>query len=169
MQLRTASAGLKTTERSALDVLKKVIENFSGETKQQRFKEFCKLIAGNEEYQRAVRWYYFVNMCDQLAAAGKPDKPPAEKIQPAVSLADKVLKAVEREASVRRLKRKIVQTVLLDLILPNGKLLRDAKFEDCAKAGGWFSKVAQMGEPDQVVGEMLSEEQLRAVAPEVTA
>lgn len=58
------------------------------------------------------------------------------------------------------IKARAVQLVLLDLLLPNGKPLRDCTGADCEVAGGWLLKVAvQVG--DKIVGDVLSEERLQ--------
>jgi hypothetical protein len=53
--------------------------------------------------------------------------------------------------------------VLMNLELPNGKALKDSTFSECAKAGGFFSKVAKMGKPNAIVGKTMDEAALRKV------
>lgn len=50
--------------------------------------------------------------------------------------------------------------LLMKLLLPNGKTLQEATFRDCAFAGGWFVRIAKLGKPAQIVGQVLSEDQL---------
>ena len=50
--------------------------------------------------------------------------------------------------------------LLMKLLLPNGKVLQDATFRDCALAGGWFVRIARLGKPGQRVGDVLSEDKL---------
>ena len=53
--------------------------------------------------------------------------------------------------------------VLLNLVLPSGKMLKDSTGAECAGAGGWYTKIASRVAPDEVVGNVLSEEQLRKI------
>ena len=57
---------------------------------------------------------------------------------------------------------KIKVIMLLDLMLPNGKLLRDCTGVECRAAGGWLVKIAdRVG--DGVVGEVLSENEALSI------
>lgn len=66
------------------------------------------------------------------------------------------------QAKVASLVKEIQSVVLMDLILPSGKRLGDATFAECAKAGGWYIKIAKKGKPGQIVGKVLQESDLRA-------
>lgn len=68
------------------------------------------------------------------------------------------VEAVKAEAKARATK-----LVLLDFVLPNGKMLRDCTFAECAKAGGWLTKLANKGQPNEKVGAVLSEKEIKAV------
>lgn len=67
----------------------------------------------------------------------------------------------QRERAVAAIKVRAIQMVLLDMVLPNGKPLRDCTGKDCAKAGGWLSKIAGAIKPTDKVGAALNEEQVR--------
>lgn len=72
--------------------------------------------------------------------------------------------AAERTATVfAEMKAKVRGLVLLDLLLPNGKALRDATGDECAKAGGFFSEVAKHLKPTQVVDRHLREGDLQNI------
>lgn len=70
--------------------------------------------------------------------------------------------AARTVAAFEELKAK-VRVVLLDLVLPNGKALRDATGAECAKAGGFYSEVAKHLKPTQVVDRHLSENDLKNI------
>lgn len=57
--------------------------------------------------------------------------------------------------------------VLLDTVLPNGKKLRNATGADCKglapKIGVWLGKIARKVKPDQAVGKVLSEREVRDI------
>jgi len=75
----------------------------------------------------------------------------------------------EKAALVRNaeqiIKSRMETLVLLDMVLPNGKKLRDATGAECArfapKVGKLLKKVAEKVRPTQIVGEVLSEGQLK--------
>lgn len=61
------------------------------------------------------------------------------------------------------LKSKVRSVILLDLIMPNGKALRDATGAECAKAGGFYAAVAKSIKPTQVVDRHLTEGDLQNI------
>lgn len=68
----------------------------------------------------------------------------------------KVREAAAVEAEVIKTRK----LLLMKLLLPNGKTLQEATFRDCAFAGGWFVRIAKLGKPTQIVGQVLSEDKL---------
>ena len=72
-----------------------------------------------------------------------------------VEIAEKVTARIRQEA----------QIILLDMVLPNGKALRDCTGRDCSKLGGkvgaWLTKIAGKVKPGEVVGDVLDEAQVR--------
>lgn len=50
--------------------------------------------------------------------------------------------------------------MLLDLVQPNGKKLRDCSSEECRQAGGWLSAVGDRIGDDGIAGDQLSEADL---------
>jgi hypothetical protein len=52
-------------------------------------------------------------------------------------------------------------TILLDLLMPNGKRLRDCTGTECSQAGGWLVQVGTRIGSDGIVGERMSEAELR--------
>jgi hypothetical protein len=69
----------------------------------------------------------------------------------------------EAEELVNNLIDRAARLILMDLMLPNGKPLRDCTGDECAKAGGWFASIAGQVKPDDIVGKVLSEEQVRTL------
>lgn len=61
------------------------------------------------------------------------------------------------------MKAKIRDVVLLDLIMPSGKALRDATGAECRRAGGFYADVARALKPTQVVDRHLTEEDLQNI------
>ncbi|NNV20571.1 hypothetical protein EHE22_09055 [Ochrobactrum pseudogrignonense] len=71
--------------------------------------------------------------------------------------------AARTATAFEEMKAKVRSIVLLDLVLPDGKALRDATGSECAKAGGFFSEVAKALKPTQVVDKNLTENDLQNI------
>lgn len=51
--------------------------------------------------------------------------------------------------------------LLLQLVMPNGKRLAECTGSDCVRFGGWYSAIAALVPPDQIVGVHLDEQKLQ--------
>lgn len=71
--------------------------------------------------------------------------------------------AARTDRAFQEMKAKVRGVILLDLMLPNGKALRDATGSECAKAGGFYAEVAKSIKPTQVVDRHLSEGDLQNI------
>jgi hypothetical protein len=94
---------------------------------------------------------YFVEICRYWVANNLKALRPRSRGAPVDRIA-----AVEGRARAR----------LLDFILPNGKMLRDSTFGECAKAGGWLTKLSKLGQPGEKIGSVLTEKQVKAALKE---
>lgn len=54
---------------------------------------------------------------------------------------------------------------LMELTMPSGRTLGESTGSECSKAGGWLAKVGKAVGPTGIVGEKLTEEQLRKMLP----
>ncbi len=75
-----------------------------------------------------------------------------------------------RKKLIREMAEKMARTIrdicIMDLILPNGKAVRDSTFADCARAGGLFVRLAAKapkGKPNAIVGKVLTDKQAQAL------
>lgn len=71
--------------------------------------------------------------------------------------------ALRTSTAFEEMKAKVRGVILLNLVLPNGKALREATGADCAKAGGFFTEVAKALKPTQVVDRHLTESDLQNI------
>jgi hypothetical protein len=83
---------------------------------------------------------------------------------------DADLKKQFSNPSVAKIKTKIRERikiaagiVLLDMIMPNNKPLRDCTGAECAAVGGWLAMVAARMAPSQIVGKVFEENDIRAM------
>jgi hypothetical protein len=58
---------------------------------------------------------------------------------------------------------KDLKLFLLDLMLPNGKMLRDCTFSEAGRAGGWYTRLSKCGQPGEIIGATMTEKEVRAV------
>lgn len=111
---------------------------------------------------RAVVSYWLTNnrraLLIENSQACRPVQP--APVEPAAE-ASAVSKNIDKLKS--HIKAKAAEMVLLDLALPSGKKLRDSTGRECARAGGWFAKIAAKVAPQQVVGKIMSEDAVRAI------
>lgn len=74
-------------------------------------------------------------------------------------------KQTEIEQTIETVINKRAQLKLLDLIMSNGKALRDCTGKECkqlsTKTSGWLNKIAARVKPGQLVGTVLSEADVR--------
>ena len=76
-------------------------------------------------------------------------------------------KGIKRKRRTKEQKQeatgKYLHRFVLKFTMPNGKPLGECSFAECGKFGGQFSKLAIMGKPDEIVGQVLTQKQVRKV------
>ena len=123
------------------------------------FDELQKIIGGDVEKEESLLWaviaYWLDNNIRSLIgrkideASVKPSSREREASVDAIT--GKLKDAVKREAEI----------MLLSMLTPNGKALGQCTGEECSHFGGWFRKVARAVGPSRLVGDVLSESQLK--------
>jgi hypothetical protein len=152
--LRQGSAVLsRVAERNPQQILAELTERDPTASVDRLFKKWKSAIIDDVDLLDAALRHAFTNMLTNIDR-GRRGR---------TSVATRVQQKIEREQAIKQMQVKIERVVLLNIKLPNGKLLRDCSFAECKKAGGWFLKVAKMGRPTQIVGLTLSEEKLQAI------
>jgi hypothetical protein len=146
---RGAAANRRTAQANPMSLLRKLRENDKTGSMAVVLKKWKQQIIDDTEMLDAALVYAGTNYWHSLEQDEKKQIP----------LKTRQAQAQQAEA----LAQEVRQIVLMDLLLPNGKQLRNATFADCQKAGGWFLRIAKKGRPHQVVGNVLTEEQLRKI------
>lgn len=135
---------------SPRDLLKRMMDNHSDDTEGRLHQRFSMAVQDNPDMLESIIEYWFANNYRSLSyKPAKDERARAEMIQRA-----------------ERLIRSRAETLVLsDMVLPNGKKLREATGLECSKfapkVGNLLSKIAKKVKPSQIVGDVLSEEQLR--------
>jgi hypothetical protein len=134
-------------------VLVRALEEFPDKPESEIFDVVLRRLQTDEDLMEAVVKYWFAN---ELNNVRRRAATPAEKIQ--------------RQAQVRAVSDQIidrinerVRIILSEMVMPSGTRLRDSTREECASAGGWFTKLAAGMQDDQRVGDVFGEDQLRNI------
>ena len=132
----------------------------------EQFLQFMHSAAG-AQFRETTYLYWFENnyraLLDDYAAPG--DEAGAAAIK------EREARRTEREKTEAVLTARVHQAietkalVLLDLVMPSGKTLRNSDRNDCKQAGGWYLKLADRLKGKQVVGDVWKEADVRKLLP----
>jgi hypothetical protein len=67
----------------------------------------------------------------------------------------------QRRDEKRKTADKDLTRAVFDFIMPNKKKLHDCTFREVGEFGARFTKLAEMGKPDEIVGEVLTKAQVK--------
>lgn len=150
MQLNLHSTGASFAKDSGpRDLIVSLVEDNPGADRKELFEKFARsLNKKSKDYRRAIEWYFFVNMYEYLTGSRHRQRDP-------VQLAE--VRQANRNA-IEQIKAKIV---MLDLVMPNGKTIRDCTGHEMASFGTRFKKVAARVGKVNSVGSVLSEDELQ--------
>lgn len=152
LQARGASFIAQSKDHNPLDLVEIVVKKMPDADRKERFAEFEQLLADEgEAYERAVRWYFFVNMHDVVTRA------PRNSHQ---SQGVRAQQQAEQRAAVESIKGQIM---LLALTMPNGKAMSVCTGSEMDKFGGAYKAIAKRVGPTNTVGAVLTEDQVKAL------
>jgi hypothetical protein len=117
----------------------------------------------NGDYLDAMIAYWFANNYHAMMQA-RPMAAPRERaaaLETRRAQRETVVKQ-GTEALREHIKRE-AQIILLDMVTPNGRALRDCTAEDCRAYGGWFLGVAAATPSNCTVGQALDEQRLQEI------
>jgi hypothetical protein len=137
-------------ENNPRDLVLEVIQALPDGTRTERFNMFRNRLADMpDDYQRAVEFYFFVNMHDYFTTSrSRPD--PMQRAQAVAKQRDMV-------ESIK------AQIVLLDLTMPNGKAMKDCTGAEMAKFGNRYQRIAEKVGKAKLVGAVLDEAGVRRI------
>jgi hypothetical protein len=156
-------------------LLKRVIDDNPTADRIALFRVFVEKL--NEEddgdYMETIIAYWFANNYHSLIAARLTAE---ERSRSAEAGAERSEAAAQREewiaGTTEKIREKIAEeaaVVLLDLMMPNGKSLAACTGQECLmlgrQMGGWLRKVGRRLKPNETVGDVLTESDLRALYP----
>lgn len=164
------------------DVLARLITDNPEASESEITDLMWQIVRHNTEQLGTIFEYWFANNYRSLKAKANPSGPTKtsaeteerkaeteeRKAETAAATAAAVSKISEQiEEKIAEKVESRVRIVLLAMVLPTGKTVRESTREELAELGGWTQRVAEHMRPGQTVGEAgLSEDQLRALYDE---
>ena len=151
-----AAAARRASTHNPMELLGRMREADPTASFEHQFIKWRKAVERNEEANKAALLHAFRNYwtaLDRDTARNRAVNPQ----QMAQAVADR---AAADEAN----KTRFISFMFMEMIMPVcGKKLKDATFAECRKEGGLLSKIGKMGKPNEIVGQKLTEEKLRAI------
>jgi hypothetical protein len=136
------------------DTLKKIIEENPRAAKERLLEMFMQIVLerGKRVLLETIIEYWFANNLHSLLNSDSNLKKEFSKPQ-VTKLKEQIRERIKIAAGI----------VLLDMMMPNKKQLRDCSGTECAAVGGWLSVVAANMAPAAIVGKVFSEQDMRAM------
>jgi hypothetical protein len=142
--------------KSVRDLLAEIVTSSPQASDKVLLEKFVEHLREDDDYFLAAAEYAF----DNALRALRREQTQPTVIQKAKRAAQKAADAVAHAKLVSRIKSKVV---LLNLQTPNGKKLRDCSGAECRHLGGWYARIASEVAANKLVGDVLSEQQVRAL------
>ena len=161
--LKTGAAHVRRlATKNPMEVLRKIIEQDVTADNDRRFKKWDVLIMKDPELLLAVKQYAFKLWNTQLerdmrAAKAAEDTENAENAEDASPLKRRTKAELEEEAApiVSRAQKILV----LDIVMPNNKRLRECTGQYGKSLGGWIARIAGKVKPTDIIGTVVSDDQ----------
>lgn len=151
---RTGAAAVRRfAAKNPVKILKDMRDADATADDKRLFKAWRKRCQVDDDLDEAIYLHAFANMLSTIEQPRQPRKrrPPT-----------KSQIAAERRA-VEVLTRRMGTVKLMDLMMPNGKKLRDCTLAECGTFGSWFRMIATKGKPSDIVGKVLTEADLQKI------
>lgn len=154
--IRTGAAVIaRIAQRNPLEILARFREEYPNATAELLFLKWAEMIRDDDDLLGAVLRHTFTNLLTAVERSRR-----SGSTQFGSNRGARAATPTEVRGRAEEVKQRVTRVVLLNLMLPNGKALRYSTFADCASAGGWLANVAKLGQPNDVVGQTVTERQL---------
>ena len=129
-------------------LLQKIITDLPSESEETWRELFWEKVENDTDQIRAIVEYWLDNNIRSLVQSERPQ--PIQPKKDDVNIAkDKMQRRVNLEARLQ----------VLELVMPNNKVLGDCTGAECKKFGGWFTKLADRVPRNKTVSSVLTEAQ----------
>jgi hypothetical protein len=140
------------------DVLRRIMEENPGASQSVTWSIFRDEILKSDEMVEMCLLYYHVNARGRLERLAPRPTPRPKK--PKVPQTERKVRVT---AAVTRVKERLI----LDHVMPNGLRLRDCTFGYALEVGGKFARLGEMGDPNEIIGQVMSGAQADAAWAEI--
>jgi hypothetical protein len=149
-----AAAVRRTSKKNIMEMLVGIIDAHPSYDLERRFREWSSAIQADDDCLEAALRHTYTNLNAALEAQNRRSVPvqrPARRSKEEVA------------ASTAEMKERARASLVLDLVMPNGKSLRDCTGAYARKCGGVISKIAAKVKPGQLVGQAITEKQAQQI------
>ena len=153
MSLGTSSAKRATWRTTdCRPVVERIIKENPGVGREEWFRLFYSEVRDDDDQVRSIIQYYFdlVLMALNRPARASSTATRAEVRERTKALKTQIKARVEQEAKI----------VLMQMLMPNNKILGDCTGAECRRFGGWLTELSRRVPAKSTVAETLSEAQL---------
>lgn len=141
------------------EMLKRIIDELGTSDRDRLLREFNDQVfaRGNRAVLESIVEYWFANnlnsLLDRSALVTTRKRLRTAAQKRTAEVRQEIITAITVAAGV----------MLLDIDLPHGKKLRDSTGAECSAIGGWLAVVGAKVLPDVIVGNVLNEDDVRAL------
>jgi hypothetical protein len=135
----------KTLEPDIYEVLREIMDDHPKANKSRLRKLYVDAVKNDPDLNDAFIEAFFENVLAVLTRARSKSKK---------------RKRMMREEKQKQ-QAKHIDRFVMSYVMPNGKPLKECTFGEVATFGARFSKLSAMGKPDEIVGQVLSQKQVR--------
>jgi hypothetical protein len=121
----------------------------------------------NRKYQLGIDEYFHTNAYHALVKEEREaakTKPSPEEIEAERKRQEMECKA--HDAAAEAIISGVIEASLLNIVMPNGKQMRACSGDYMSNVGGWYGRIGAAIKPDQIVGDVLSEADVKRLAAE---
>lgn len=161
MSMVQEAAGVQGAKRQSWrhanprDLLINIVAKHKGADRDYLFEEFYRAAVDNVDIIGSIIEYWFANNYHSLTKQIASDNAKTRSAARVGKMQEELKENIKQTAAI----------MLLDLMMPNGKTLRDCTGKECQslskKTGSWLAKIAQKIPATKKVGECLSEIQVK--------
>lgn len=141
------------------ELLKRIIDELATTDRDRLFAEFTDqvFLPGNRPVLESVVEYWFTNNLNSLLEKSNMGSTRTLARARSRERTEQVSKEIVHQLTA------VAGQMLLDLVLPHGKTLRETTGSECLAIGGWLNQIGARMKSEDTVGAIFSEEQLRKI------
>jgi hypothetical protein len=137
------------------EVLRRIVEKNPSWSRDRLFIEFKRIVEKKPTHLETIIEYWFSNNYHSLIE--RPDATERNRVR--------VEKTEQLRAALNEKIKEHAKIVLLDMLMPNGKKLRECTGSECkilsSKIGAWLLRLSKQMKPNEFVGDVLTETQVK--------